>query len=105
MKYSLSLGGKLLLASLGAWMVGKAVNTKVRGTEDEIDAIVNALHSSRRFQDELRKPGATVRSVMEKLRVKQMSAEEFERVLGVEWPLLRADVPWPSPTITHQGSP
>lgn len=82
-----NLTGKLLLASLGAWLVGKVVNTKIRGNQDEISAVSNALMASRRFQDELNKPGASVQSVIEKLRVKQMSASEFERVLGVKWPL------------------
>lgn len=82
-----SLTGKLMLASLGAWLVGKVVNTKIRGNQEEITAVTNALLSSRRFQDELNHPGATVESVMEKLRIKQMSASEFERVLGVRWPL------------------
>lgn len=83
----LNLTGKMLLASLGAWIVGKFVSTKLRGNSDEIQAVANALMASRRFQDELRKPGASVQSVIEKLRVKQMSASEFQRVLGVPWPL------------------
>jgi predicted sulfurtransferase len=83
----LNLTGKILLASLGAWLVGKVVNTKLRGNQDEITAVSNALMASRRFQDELHKPGASVQSVIEKLHIKQMSAAEFERVLGVPWPL------------------
>ena len=83
----INLTGKIMLASLGAWLVGKFVNTKLRGNRDEIQAVANALMASRRFQDELRSPGATVQSVMDKLHVKQMSASEFERVLGVRWPL------------------
>ena len=83
----LNLTGKILLASLGAWLVGKVVNVKLRGNQDEVTAVTNALMASRRFQEELRHPGATVQSVIEKLRIKQMSAYEFERVLGVPWPL------------------
>lgn len=83
----LNLTGKIFLASLAAWAVGKFVNTKLRGYPEEIQTVVNALMSSKVFQDELRKPGASVESVMEKLRVKQMSAADFKRVLGVEWPL------------------
>lgn len=83
----LNLTGKIFLASLGAWLVGKVVNTRLRGNESEISAITNALLASKRFQEELRRPGATVQSVIEKLRIKQMSASEFERVLGVRWPL------------------
>lgn len=82
-----NLLGKVFFATLGAWMVGKMVNTRLRGNRNEIQAIGNALASSRRFQDELSRPGATVDSVVQKLGVKNMSASEFERVLGVRWPL------------------
>jgi hypothetical protein len=84
---SLNLTGKLFLASLGAWIVGKVVNTKLRGSKEEIQAIACALLASKRFQEELRLPGASVQSVIEKLRIKQASAAEFERILGVPWPL------------------
>lgn len=83
----LNLAGKMFLGALGAWAVGKVVSTKLRGSRDEMSAISSALWSSRKFQEELKKPGASVDSVMEKLRVKQMSASEFQRVFGVPWPL------------------
>lgn len=83
----MNLVGKIFFASVGAWLVGKLVNTKLRGTREQIDAVANALSASRRFQDELNRPGATVDSVVQKLGVKHMSAAEFERVLGVPWPL------------------
>jgi uncharacterized protein YacL (UPF0231 family) len=86
-EFYLNLTGKLLLASIGAWLVGKVVNTKIRGNSEEIRAVANALMASKRFQEELRRPGATVESVAEKLRLKQMTAVEFERILGVRWPL------------------
>ena len=85
--FYLNLTGKIFLASLGAWLAGKLVNMKLRGSQQEISAVANALTASRRFQEELRKPGASVESVIDKLRIKQMSASEFERVLGVRWPL------------------
>lgn len=84
---SLSFTGKVFLASLGAWAIGKYVGTKIRGSREEIEAVTNALSASRRFQEELHKPGATVDSVIDKLHLKNMSASEFERVLGVRWPL------------------
>lgn len=86
-EYFLSFAGKLMVASLAAWLVGKIVNTKLRGTKEEIQAVANALAASKKFQEELRKPGATVDSVMDKLRIKQLTASEFQRVLGVPWPL------------------
>jgi hypothetical protein len=45
------------------------------------------MMASRRFQDELNRHGATVESVMQKLNLKHASAREFERILGVPWPL------------------
>lgn len=83
----LNLLGKMFFASAAAWLIGKMVNLKVRGTPDQVHAVQNALLSSRRFQDELQRPGASVESVVQKLGVKHMSAQEFERVLGVPWPL------------------
>ena len=83
----MNLLGKIFFGTLAAWLVGKAVNTKLRGSRSEIAAVENALMSSRRFQDELNRPGASVDSVIQKLGIKHMSAQEFERVLGVPWPL------------------
>lgn len=83
----LNLLGKIFFTAVGAWLVGKATNMKVRGTEAEVQAVTNAMMASRRFQDELRRPGATVESVMQKLGLKHASAREFERILGVPWPL------------------
>lgn len=83
----LNLLGKLFFTAVGAWLVGKATNLKVRGTEEEVRAVSNAMLASQRFQDELRSPGATVESVMQKLGLKHASAREFERILGVPWPL------------------
>ena len=83
----LNLTGKIFFATLGAWIIGKAVNTRLRGTKEQVEAVSNALLSSRKFQEELKKPGATMDSVVEKLNVKRMSAAEFERVFGTPWPL------------------
>lgn len=83
----LNLLGKIFFGTLAAWLAGKVVNTKLRGNRDEVEAVSNALSASRRFQDELHRPGATVDSVIQKLGIKHMSASEFERVLGVPWPL------------------
>ncbi len=82
-----NLLGKILLVAVGAWLVGRATNLKIRGTRDEIDAITSAMMASRRFQDELGRPGATVETVMEKLGLKHATARQFEEILGIEWPL------------------
>lgn len=83
----LNVLGKIFFTAVGAWVVGKASNLRLRGTPQEIQAVTNAMMASRRFQDELRAPGATVDSVMHKLNLKNASAHEFERILGIRWPL------------------
>lgn len=83
----LTTTGKLFLAGLSAWIVGRASRLRVRGTKNEIVAIADALRSSRRFQEELKKPGATVQSVMQLLNIKNLKGKAFEQVLGVPWPL------------------
>ena len=82
-----SLFGKILFGTLAAWLVGKYVSTKIRGSQEQVMAVANALSASRRFQDEMNKPGATVDSVVNKLGVKHMSASQFERTFGIPWPL------------------
>lgn len=82
-----NLLGKVLFATCAAWIIGKKVNTKIRGTEAEIKAVTDAMISSKRFQDELKRQGATVATVMDKLGLKHASAKEFERILGIPWPL------------------
>lgn len=83
----LNLLGKIFFTACAAWLVGKATSIKLRGTEDEVDAVASALMSSKRFQEELNRPGASVESVMNKLNLKHASAREFERVLGIKWPI------------------
>lgn len=85
--YELSTVGKIFLAGVAAWLIGRPSHLKIRGTPDEVEALQNALMASRRFRDELNRPGATVQSVMDKLQLKNITAQEFERKLGVPWPL------------------
>ena len=83
----LNLLGKVFVTACAAWLVGRVVNMKIRGTPQEVQTVANAMMASRRFQDELNRPGATVESVMQKLNLKHTSAREFERILGVPFPL------------------
>lgn len=85
--FKMSTIGKLFLAGLAAWIVGKSSRMKIRGTQEEIDTIANALRASKRFRDEISKEGATVQSVMEKLHLKNASAADFERILGIPFPI------------------
>ena len=83
----LNLLGKVFFVALAGWLVGKATNMKLRGNRDEVVAVANAMMASRTFQDELARPGASIDSVMDNLGLKHASAQEFERILGIPWPL------------------
>jgi len=82
-----NLTNRLLIASIGAWAVGKYVNTKLKGSREEIRTIAEALMASKKFKEELDNPSATVESVVKKLREKEMTASTFERIFGIQWPL------------------
>lgn len=84
--YQMSTIGKLFLVGAGAWLLGKPSNLKLRGTREELEAVKNVLLASKSFQDELKKDGATVESVMQKLDAKNTKAEEFKRITNLEWP-------------------
>lgn len=78
---------KIFLTAISAWAVGKDTSTKFRGKKEEIEAIYNAMKATRLFQEELKRPGATVQSVMDKLDIKHMAEAEFERIFAVKWPV------------------
>ena len=78
--------GKLMFAGIAAWIIGKNIKLKIRGTQPQVEAVMNAMLASRRFQQELNRPGATVQSVIDKLGLKQASAAEFKKILGIDWP-------------------
>jgi hypothetical protein len=73
-----SLAKKLLLTSLSAWLVNKDVDVKIRGSQNEIRVISNALAASNRLRED---------SIVENLRSKDLAAAEFEKVFGMPWPL------------------
>jgi hypothetical protein len=83
----LNLLGKVMFAAVGSWLVGRPTNMKIRGTVEEVTAFRSALLASRNFQAELERSGATVESVMQCLGLKHGAAREFERIMGVPWPM------------------
>lgn len=85
--FRISTVGKLFLAGVAAYILGRPSRLKIRGNPYEVDALKNALLASRKFQQELNRPGATVQSIMDKLQLKNITAKEFEQKLGVPWPL------------------
>jgi len=78
---------KIFFAVISSWLLGRPTNTKVQGSQEEVDALMAALLASKNFQDELNKPDASIESVTVKLGAKHLSASHFESVFGVSWPL------------------
>ena len=86
--YKMTTLGKLFFASLLTSMAtGQKSPFKVTGDPHKIDILSKAVQSSKRFQDELKRPGATVDSVIRQMDIKNMDAKTFERTFGVKWPI------------------
>jgi hypothetical protein len=85
--YKLSATGKLFFASLVAYLAGAKSVVKLKATPEQIKAISDAVMASKQFQDEVKRDGATIESVIEKMRLKNLTAAEFKKITGVPWPL------------------
>ena len=86
-EYHMSTISKLFLAGVAAWLIGQRVQMKVKGDRADMEKLAAALVASKKFQNELSKPGATAQSVIEKLGLKNMTAKKFEEITGIEWPM------------------
>jgi hypothetical protein len=60
---------------------------KLRGKPDQIKAVVDAITTSKDFQREIKKPGARVEDVVQKLNLRNMSKQEFKRLTGRDFPV------------------
>ena len=79
--------GKVLFAGVAAWLAGHAISLRIRASKLEALALARAMVASKRFQQELAKPGATIEQVMRALGDKTRSAREFEDTFEQRWPL------------------
>lgn len=88
--YSLSTTGKIFFAAVAAYLAGKVGSgafLKLRGKPDELRAVADAIVASKAFQDELRRPGATIDSVIDKMNLKNLTTKRFKEITGNDWPL------------------
>ena len=83
----MNLLGKIFFTTLGAWLIGKEVNMKIRGTNEQVRSVANALIATKQLNEEFNDSSATVESVMEKLNIKHTATSEFERQFNIRWPL------------------
>lgn len=91
-EFKLSWAGKIFFAGAAAFILGSGgrkqrLPIKVRGTPQQMKAVTDAILNSKKFQQELNKPGATVDSVINKLRLRNLSKNDFQRLTGKPWPL------------------
>jgi hypothetical protein len=98
---SLSWAGKIFFAGVAAYLAGIGLQRvagavkaeppkfpfKLRGTPEQIRAVVDAILASKSFQQELKKPGATVQSVIDKMNLRNMTKERFRQITGKNWPI------------------
>lgn len=88
----LSWAGKLFFAGAAAYILGKGMQKmklpiKVRGRPDQMRAVIDAIASSKRFQQELNRPGATIDSVIDKLQLRNLTKSKFQQITGKPWPI------------------
>lgn len=79
--------GKIFLAGIASAVLGCPPHIKVRGTPEQVEAIKNAVDTAREFQAILDQPGAMIQDIMDKLSLKNISAERFKEILGLPFPL------------------
>ncbi|MFA6049839.1 MAG: hypothetical protein WC761_01460 [Candidatus Paceibacterota bacterium] len=95
---SLSWAGKLFFAGVASYLAGIGLQKmgggpppklpfKIRGTPEQIKAVTEAILASKSFQEEIKKPGATVESVIQKLNLRNMTKDRFKQLTGKAWPL------------------
>jgi hypothetical protein len=86
--FELTPVGKLFFASLLGWIMnGTKFNWKLKAEPKVAEAFSNVVLASKAFQDEIKRQGATVDTVIEKLNAKTKAASEFEAATGQKWPL------------------
>jgi hypothetical protein len=86
--YKMTTLGKLIFASLLVTMsTGKKSPFKLSGDQKKIDILARVVQSSKNFQEEIKRPGATVDSVIRAMDMKNIDAKNFKSEFGADWPL------------------
>lgn len=91
-EFKLSWAGKIFFAGAAAYILGSAgkkvsLPIKIKGSPQQIRAVIDAIVNSKKFQQELQKPGATIDSVVDRLRIRNLSKTHFYRLTGKPWPI------------------
>jgi len=84
---SSNLTNQIFLTSIGAWLTGKRVDTRLRGSKLQMEALVAATEASLRLQEVLNAPSTTIEVATQAMRDKRKATDKFEFLLGMKWPL------------------
>lgn len=76
---------KIFLASLGSWMVGRPMGTRIKCGRQIHEAILAVTTATTEFDAALHDPGTSLSVIRERLSAKTEAAEAFERVTGLKW--------------------
>jgi hypothetical protein len=80
--------GKLFFTSLIGWVNSDhKLNWKLKGDPEKMNAFAKIILAVKRFQEETKKPDATIDSIMQKLDEKNQAALDFKNICGFDWPL------------------
>lgn len=86
--YKLSAAGKLFFASLISWLTtGSKSPVKLKATPEQVEALKKVVVASKEFQEEVNNPMASIESVIDKMRKKNLAVAEFNQVTKRSYPL------------------
>lgn len=86
----LTWAGKLFFTTLAANLSSdnpRKLPMNIKGTPEQIIALAEVIQSNKAFQDELKKPDATIESVYQALQQQGMTKEKFKSIFGQDFPL------------------
>lgn len=84
---SYDLHSAILLSSLVSAASGVQSEVKIRGSKEEVEAMLEVIEATKAFKQALAKSNLTLTEVNEVLGRRQRAASDFYRVTGLAWPL------------------
>jgi peptidoglycan hydrolase CwlO-like protein len=82
-----NLNKKIFEIALSSILIGKDTSLKIRGNKKEMKAITEAFRATKNFHEELYKEDASLESISLKLQEKREKIAEFEKIIGIRWPI------------------
>ena len=83
----IDLTDKNFYRTLCAWLVGESFNVKLKGSRQQVDTLLEAYEATTRFNESLRTADVRLDRVLRLLGEKHVSADKFEKLFDVAWPL------------------